>query len=108
VPQKKSAATTSSASEPGLFPTAGELNSIFFLAHSVGVSTRPVSNRLATALRLAAQSLNRVKSALGDWFRRMRAKLGPAGAFTATAPQIGAYPLHDDHDPHRFRPLPTG
>ena len=54
----------------------------------LSVSTRPVSNRLATALRMAAQSLNRVESALGDWFRRMRAKLGPAGAVTAAAHKL--------------------
>ncbi len=53
-----------------------------------GVSTRPVSNRLATALRMSAQSLNRVESPLGDWFRRMRAKLGPAGAVTAAAHKL--------------------
>jgi len=54
----------------------------------LSVSTRPVSNRLATALRMAAQSLNRVESPLGDWFRRMRAKLGPAGAVTALAHKL--------------------
>jgi len=54
----------------------------------LSVSTRPVSNRLATALRMAAQSLNRVESPLGDWFRRMRAKLGPAGAVTAAAHKL--------------------
>ncbi len=54
----------------------------------LSVSTRPVSNRQATALRLAAQSLNRVELALGDWFRRMRAKLGPAGAVTAVAHKL--------------------
>jgi transposase len=50
--------------------------------------TRPIANRLSTALRMAAQSLSRVESPLGDWFRRMRAKLGPAGAVTAAAHKI--------------------
>ena len=50
--------------------------------------TRPIANRLSTALRMAAQSLARVESPLGDWFRRMRAKLGPAGAVTAAAHKI--------------------
>ncbi|MBI4622440.1 MAG: IS110 family transposase, partial [Verrucomicrobia bacterium] len=54
----------------------------------LSVSTRPVSDRLATALRMAAQSLNRVESPLGDWFRRMRAKLGPVGAVTAAAHKV--------------------
>ena len=51
---------------------------------------------------MAAQSLNRVdlsacghaqaESPLGDWFRRMRAKLGPAGAVTAAAHKIARLP----------------
>jgi transposase len=49
---------------------------------------RLCGNRLATALRMAAQSLNRVESELGDLFRRMRAKLGPAGAITALAHKL--------------------
>lgn len=56
--------------------------------HWLSVSTQPFSNRLATALRMAAQSLNRVESPLGDLFRRMRAKLGPAGAVTALAHKL--------------------
>lgn len=50
--------------------------------------TRPVNNRLATALRMAAQSLSRVETPLGDYLRRMRAKLGPAAAITATAHKL--------------------
>ena len=38
--------------------------------------TRKVNNRLATALRMAAQSLHRSNSGLGDWFRRLKSKLG--------------------------------
>ena len=55
---------------------------------TISVATRPVANRLASALRLAAQSLHRVESALGAWFRRLRAKLGPAGATTAAAHKL--------------------
>ena len=50
--------------------------------------TRKVSNRLATALRMAAQSFHRSKSALGDWFRRIRAKLGTKAAVTAAAHKL--------------------
>ena len=50
--------------------------------------TRKVNNRLATALRMAAQSLHRSKSALGDWFRRIRAKLGTKAAVTAAAHKL--------------------
>jgi transposase len=38
----------------------------------LGVSTRSGANRLATALRLAARSLHRSNTALGDWYRRMK------------------------------------
>lgn len=54
----------------------------------IGVSTRAVANRLATALRMATQSLHRMDSPLGEWFRRMKAKLGPAGATTAAAHKL--------------------
>jgi len=40
------------------------------------------------ALRMAAQSLHRVESPLGDWFRRMKAKLGAPGATTAAAHKL--------------------
>lgn len=49
---------------------------------------RPSSNRAAAAFRLAAYGLHRAKSALGAYFRRIRAKLGPAKAITATAHKI--------------------
>ncbi|MGB7848675.1 MAG: IS110 family transposase, partial [Candidatus Acidiferrum sp.] len=49
------------------------------------VGTRKVSCRAATALRMAAQSLHHSKSALGDFYRRMRAKLGAPKAITAAA-----------------------
>jgi transposase len=47
-----------------------------------------VSNRLESALRMAAKSLNRVESVLGDLIRRLRAKLGPTGAVTALAHKL--------------------
>ena len=37
---------------------------------------------------MAAHSLNRVGAPLGDWFRRLRGTLGPAGAVTAAAPKL--------------------
>jgi transposase len=54
----------------------------------IGVATRAVANRLATALRMAAQSLHRMESPLGEWFRRMKAKLGAPGATTAAAHKL--------------------
>ena len=56
--------------------------------HQIGVATRAVSNRLSTALRMAAQSLHRVESPLGEWFRRMKAKLGAPAATTAAAHKL--------------------
>jgi hypothetical protein len=50
--------------------------------------TRRVQNRAAAALRVAAQSLHRSKTALGAYYRRMRGRLGPAKAITATAHKL--------------------
>jgi transposase len=47
--------------------------------------TKKVINRAATALRMAAQSLQRSQSALGAKFRRLRARLGAPKAITAMA-----------------------
>jgi len=51
-------------------------------------NTRKVKNRAATALRVAAQSLHKSQTALGAYYRRMRARLGPAKAITATAHKL--------------------
>jgi transposase len=50
--------------------------------------TRPGTNRTATALRLAANSLHSSKSALGGFLRRMKSRLGAPAAITATAPKL--------------------
>jgi transposase len=47
--------------------------------------TKPSANRAAAALRLAAQALSNSQSALGAFFRRLRARLGAPKAITATA-----------------------
>ena len=49
---------------------------------------RHTTNRLWTALRLAAQTLARSKSALGAFYRRLRARLGPQKAINAAAHKI--------------------
>ena len=49
---------------------------------------RRVHNRAGELLRMAAYSLHHDKSPLGDYLRRMKSKLGPAGATTATAHKI--------------------
>jgi len=50
--------------------------------------SRRTTNRAATALRLAAQSLHRSQSALGAFYRRIKARLGPQKATTATANKL--------------------
>lgn len=50
--------------------------------------TKKTQNRANLAFRLAAQSVSRSQSAIGAFFRRMRAKHGPAKAVTATAHKI--------------------
>jgi len=56
--------------------------------------TRKVKCRAATALRMAAQSLHHSKSALGDFYRRMRAKLGAPKAITAAAHKLSRIIFH--------------
>jgi transposase len=50
--------------------------------------TRRVLNRATDALRMAATTLERSQSALGGFFRRMKARLGAAEAITATAHKL--------------------
>ncbi len=50
--------------------------------------TKPSANRVAAALRLAAQSLHNSKSALGAFLRRKAAQIGMPKAITATARKL--------------------
>lgn len=50
--------------------------------------TRRVINRVADALRMSATTLQRNQTALGAFYRRMRARLGAASAITATAHKL--------------------
>ena len=50
--------------------------------------TRHFKNRAAQMFRMAAYGLHRSRSLLGDYLRRMKARLGPAAAITATARKI--------------------
>jgi len=51
-------------------------------------------NRVARALRMAAQSLFRSQSWLGQYYRRMRAKLGAPKAITASAHKLARIVFH--------------
>jgi transposase len=68
----------------------------------LSVATRKVNNRLATALRMAAQSLHRSQSYLGQYFRRTRARLGSPPATTAAAHRLARilYHLITTRQPH--------
>lgn len=78
------------------FPTGGDFSSWLGLCPNNQKTggkvrsrrTRRVQNRVAQALRLAAQSLHHSKSALGAYYRRMRARLGAPKAITATAHKL--------------------
>lgn len=50
--------------------------------------TKPSDNRAAQALRMAAASLYRSKTAIGAFFRRMRSRLGAPKAITAAAHKL--------------------
>jgi len=51
-------------------------------------ATKPVANRAAAALRMAAMTLFNSKSALGAYLRRQKSRLGAPKAITATAHKL--------------------
>src|SRR6266567_3801167 len=65
--------------------------------------SRRVQNRASRALRMAAQSLRTSPSYLGAFYRRMRSKLGPAKATTATAHKLAKiiYHMLQEKTPYR-------
>jgi transposase len=56
--------------------------------------TRPTKNRAALALRLAAHSLHKSQTFLGDYLRRMKARFGPPKAITAVAHKLARIVYH--------------
>ena len=54
----------------------------------LGSKTRSVKSRLAYQLRMGSMTLWRNESAIGDYSRRMKAKLGKAEGITATAHKL--------------------
>lgn len=83
-------------SELDKFPTEKHLASWLGLAPNNKITggrvkssgTKKVTNRVATALRIAAMSLQRSQTALGAFYRRMRARRGAPKAITATAHKL--------------------
>jgi transposase len=60
----------------------------------VAVGTRHVNNRAAWALRMAASALRNSRSGLGEYYRRMRTKLGAPKAITAAAHKLARIIFH--------------
>jgi transposase len=56
--------------------------------------TRKVKNRIALALRMAAQSLQQSQTSLGEFYRRMRTRLGAPKAITAAAHKLARIVFH--------------
>lgn len=84
------------------FPTAAAFCSWLRLCPEPRISggqvlsskTRPTKNRAALALRLAAQALHKSQTFLGDYFRRMKARLGAPSAITAVAHKLARIVYH--------------
>jgi transposase len=84
------------------FPTAAAFCSWLRLCPDPKISggqvlssrTRPTKNRAALALRMAIQGLHRSDTFLGDYFRRMKARMGVPKAMTATAHKLARIVYH--------------
>ena len=84
------------------FPTAAAFCSWLRLCPNPKISggqvlssrTRPTKNRAALALRMATQGLHRSDTFLGDYFRRMKARMGAPKAMTATAHKLARIVYH--------------
>lgn len=88
--------------DPTRFPTVKHFASWLGLSPGSRISggkvlsakTRKVINRAAKAFRMAAQSLANSKTALGAFYRRIRSRLGPPKAITATAHKLARIFYH--------------
>ena len=88
--------------DPSRFPSAKHFASWLGLCPGSRITggkqksskTRPVVNRVANALRMAAQTLVRSQSALGAFYRRMKARMGAPKAITATAHKLARIFYH--------------
>lgn len=88
--------------DPSKFPTVKHFSSWLGLCPGSRVTggkvkssqTRRVVNRAATAFRMAAQTLKHSQSALGAFYRRMKARLDAPKAITATAHKLARVFYH--------------
>ncbi|XHR30476.1 MAG: hypothetical protein ACFUZC_07915 [Chthoniobacteraceae bacterium] len=60
----------------------------------LSAKTRDVGSRAAGILRMAANSLHRSQTSLGEFFRWMKARLGVPKAITATAHKLARIIFH--------------
>ncbi|OUC13869.1 MAG: IS110 family transposase [Alkalinema sp. CACIAM 70d] len=82
--------------DPTRFPTAKQFASWLGLSPGTNISggkrkstkTRHISSRAANAFRIAAMAAGKSDSALGAFFRRLKARLGSPKAITATAHKL--------------------
>jgi transposase len=82
--------------DPSRFPTAKRLASWLGLSPGINISggkrksskTRHVSSRAANAFRIAAMAAGKSGSAIGAFFRCLKARLGSPKAITATAHKL--------------------
>ena len=54
----------------------------------ISAHTKPCGNRVAKALRMAAQGLHHANNEMGEYYRRMKAKLGGAAGLVAVAHKL--------------------
>lgn len=88
--------------DPSRFPTVKHFTSWLGLSPGSRITggkvksarTRSVINRTANAFRMAAQTAGKSHSALGAFYRRLRARLGAPKAITATAHKIARIFYH--------------
>jgi transposase len=84
------------------FPTAGAFASWLALCPAnkksggkvLSSKTRQTNSRLSRALRIAAQTLARSRSHMGNFYRRIRARLGAPQAITAAAHKLARVIYH--------------
>lgn len=82
--------------DPSRFPTVKQFASWLGLSPGVNISggkrksskTRHISSRAANAFRIAAMAAGKSNSAIGAFFRRLKARLGSPKAITATAHKL--------------------
>ena len=98
--------------DPSKFPTSKNFTSWMGICPDNRITggkvkssrTRKVKNRAADAFRIAAQAVANSSGPIGAFYRRMRARLGPAEANTATAHKLARIFYRLWTDPEAYDP----